>query len=84
MVNEERKCIGCHKIKCRQNLIRIMRTTPGYDIVIKPDSKTFGRSAYLCYNSSCIEAAFKKNQISKVLRVAVKEQLRECLTNLLE
>ena len=50
-----RKCVGCGELKPRENLI-------------EPDSKTFGRSAYLCYNQSCIEAALKKSKLNKALR----------------
>ena len=54
-----RKCVGCGELKPRENLIKI---------VIEHDSKTFGRSAYLCYNQSCIEAALKKSKLNKALR----------------
>lgn len=36
--------------------------------MIEPDSKIFGRSVYLCYNQSCIDNAFKKNKIYKILK----------------
>ena len=29
---------------------------------------TFGRSAYLCYNQSCIELALKKSKLNKALK----------------
>ena len=59
----ERKCVGCGKIKDRQELIKITKTNDG--IFVNPDNKKFGRSAYLCYNNACIEAAFKKNKIEE-------------------
>ena len=37
-------------------------------VVLNPDSLTFGRSAYLCYNQSCIEKALKKNKLNRVLK----------------
>ena len=40
-------------------------------LVVNPNSKTFGRSAYLCYNQSCIEAALKKSRLNKVLKTGV-------------
>ena len=33
-----------------------------------PDSKTFGRSLYLCYNKDCIGMAFKKNKLNRMLK----------------
>ena len=61
----ERKCAGCGKIKNRNELIKITRQNPHKNLVINGDSKIFGRSAYLCYNNSCIEAAFKKINCKK-------------------
>ena len=55
-----RKCVGCGELKPRENLIKITKDYKDGNIVIEPDSKTFGRSAYLCYNQSCIEAALNK------------------------
>lgn len=63
-----RKCVGCGELKPRENLIKITKDYKDGNIVIEPDSKTFGRSAYLCYNQSCIEAALKKSKLNKVLR----------------
>ena len=61
----ERKCVGCGKIKDRQELIKITKVDD--DIIVNPDSKKFGRSVYVCYNNVCIENAFKKNRISKFI-----------------
>lgn len=63
-----RKCVGCGELKPRENLIKIIKDYKDGNIVIEPDSKTFGRSAYLCYNQSCIEAALKKSKLNKALR----------------
>lgn len=63
-----RKCVGCGELKPRENLIKITKDYKDGNIVIEPDSKTFGRSAYLCYNQSCIEAALKKSKLNKASR----------------
>ena len=70
----ERRCAGCWQIKDRNDLIKITRTAQG--VVVKPNSFTFGRSAYLCYNDSCIESAFRKNKLSKVLKTSVPNELK--------
>lgn len=49
-------------------MIKITREHASGNVVIEPDSKTFGRSVYLCYNQNCIDTAFKKNRINKVLK----------------
>ena len=77
----QRKCCGCGKIKDRGDLIKITRQKPHGDIVINHSNKIFGRSAYLCYNKSCVEAAFKKNKISKILKAPVPEDLKGNLIN---
>lgn len=69
-MNEQRKCVGCGEFKTRENLIRIMKTERD-GLVVNPNSKTFGRSAYLCYNQSCIELALKKSKLNKALKTNV-------------
>ena len=70
----ERRCAGCWQIKDRKDLIKI--TNAAGNPVINPNSATFGRSVYLCYNKSCIEAAFKKNKIEKFLKTSVPSELK--------
>lgn len=75
----DRKCVGCGKIKDRQELIKITKTNDG--IFVNPDNKKFGRSVYLCYNNACIESAFKKNKIARVLKTSIPEDLKGKLIN---
>ena len=70
----ERQCAGCRKKKDRSELIKI--TNASGKAVINPDSLTFGRSAYLCYNKSCIELAFRKNKLAKLLKTFLPERLK--------
>ena len=67
-MNKQRRCVGCGEFKPRENLTRVMKNENGGAIVINPNSKTFGRSAYLCYNQSCIELALKKSKLNKALK----------------
>ena len=64
--NIRRKCIGCGELKPRENMIKITKEHKTGELVLNPNSKTFGRSAYLCYNQSCIEQAMKK--INRILK----------------
>ena len=68
MTNKVRKCISCGEFKPREDMIKITKEFSSGEVVLNPNSKTFGRSAYLCYNLSCIENAFKKNRLNKVLK----------------
>ena len=67
----QRKCVGCGELKPKENLIKITKEHKTGNIVFNPDSKTFGRSAYLCYNQSCIENALKKTRLNKVLKTNI-------------
>ena len=69
-MEHNRKCISCGEIKPRKELIKITKEHLSGNIVIQPDSKTFGRSVYLCYNEDCIDMAFKKNKINKMLKTS--------------
>ena len=63
-----RKCAGCGELKPRENMIKITKDYKTEKAVINPNSLTFGRSVYLCYNQRCIETALKKNRLNKVLK----------------
>lgn len=77
----DRKCAGCGIIKNRDELIKITREHVHNNLVINGDSKIFGRSVYLCYNNSCIEAAFKKNKLQKLLKTPIPQELKGKLLN---
>lgn len=64
----ERKCIGCGAIKDVKELIKITKNFVDGKFVVNPNSKIFGRSAYLCYNEKCKELAFKKNRLNRALK----------------
>ena len=70
-MNEQRKCVACGEFKPRENLIKITKKHDDGQLVINPNSKIFGRSAYLCYNQSCIELALKKSKLNKALKTNV-------------
>jgi len=72
----ERRCVGCWQVKDRKELIKITIDSAGAKPVISPNSTTFGRSAYLCYNKSCIESAFKKNKLGKHLKCCIPNELK--------
>jgi predicted RNA-binding protein YlxR (DUF448 family) len=77
----ERKCVGCGEIKNRDELIKITKEHATDSIVINGNSKIFGRSAYLCYNKSCIENALKKNKLQKILKTPISAELKGQLIN---
>ena len=68
----ERKCIGCGAIKDVKELIKgqegHFEKLKNGKVIVNPNSKIFGRSAYLCYNEKCKELAFKKNRLNRALK----------------
>lgn len=78
----QRKCIGCFETKPRAGMIRILKEHKTGKIILQPDSKTFGRSCYVCKNPKCLENALKKGKISKFIRGVLPEDLKENLKNL--
>ncbi len=72
----ERRCIACWQVKNRDDLIKITADSKNSNVVINPDSLTFGRSVYLCYNEACIEVAFKKNKLVKHLKSSIPNELK--------
>ncbi len=66
-----RKCVGCGEIKNADDMMKITKNHINGEVIINPNSKIFGRSAYLCYNNQCIENALKKNKLNKALKTAV-------------
>lgn len=77
----ERRCIGCWQVKNRDELIKITADNSNGSLKINPDTRTFGRSTYLCYNESCIEKAFKKNKIAKQLKTTIPNELKGQILN---
>ena len=71
-----RKCVGCGELKSRNNMIKLTKDHLTGEIVLNPNSKIFGRSAYLCYNQSCIEQALKKNKLNRVLKCSQNVDLK--------
>lgn len=72
----DRRCVSCWQVKNRDDLIKITSDSQSGNVVINPNSVTFGRSVYLCYNKACIEAAFKKNRLEKHLKTSVPNELK--------
>ena len=60
-------------------MIKITKEQSTGEVVINPNSKTFGRSAYLCYNQDCIEQALKKKKINRVLKLGTNIDLKGIL-----
>ena len=79
-----RKCIGCGKYERKENLIKITKQNGTDEIFVNPKSNIYGRSCYICKNAECINSAFKKMKISKILKKNVPENLKQKIITVLE
>ena len=77
-MESKRKCAVCGEYKYRKDMIKITKEHESGKLVVQPDSKTFGRSVYLCYNQNCIENALKG--VNKSLKIKLtKDELKGLL-----
>ncbi len=70
-----RKCRSCNESKDRALMIKI--TLNNNNLYINPDSKTFGRSVYVCKNIECIKTLIKKKGIKKGLKFNDDNKIKE-------
>jgi len=71
-----RRCVSCRAIAPKDDLWRVVRqhSTGAVDL-----DEGMGRSAYLCPDPHCLQAAQKKKRLSKALRVPVPETIYQQL-----
>lgn len=62
-----RKCFGCRGLFDRQNMIKL--TVQNGIIYVNPDSKTMGRSLYICKKEECVKNVIKKHLIKRNLKL---------------
>lgn len=68
----------CRQVQSKRELVRVVRTPDG-ELVIDETGKRNGRGAYLCRQSACWQAALKGQQLSKALKMEIREQEKEIL-----
>ncbi len=72
----KRQCVSCREIKNKEDLIRITRDFNTNEVYVNPENEVQGRSVYLCKNEECIEKAFKKNKIERLIKSKTPENLK--------
>lgn len=77
-----RMCIGCHEIKPKKELIRIVKSPEG-EIFLDFKGKKAGRGAYLCKDAACLELARKQHRIEKSFSCRVEPEVYEVMLNAL-
>jgi uncharacterized protein len=76
MPPNHRRCISCRKVAAKPEFWRIVRLHPSHVVGL---DEGMGRSAYLCPERQCLQAAQKKNRLGRSLKVAVSEQIYQSL-----
>lgn len=63
-----RRCISCRRAALKQEFWRIIRVNPSGQLQL---DRGMGRSAYLCPQVDCLQAAQKKNRLGRSLRTSI-------------
>ena len=73
-----RMCTGCHEMKPKKELIRVVKTPEG-EIKVDFTGKLNGRGAYICKNTECFEKAQKQKALSRAFECPVTDEIYEQL-----
>lgn len=65
-----RRCISCRRVGLKQEFWRIIRVSPSGQLQL---DRGMGRSAYLCPQVECLQAAQKKNRLGRSLRTSIPQ-----------
>ncbi len=72
----QRTCVGCHTVRAKRTLVRVVRTSEG--VMVDPTGKLNGRGAYLHNSRSCWERGLSgalKNALKVELTIEDKQRL---------
>lgn len=72
-------CISCRKLIQQSELIRVMLANETNKLHIQPSSRLHGRSAYVCFNKSCLQVCLKKAKLEKALNKKLQPEITEML-----
>lgn len=73
-----RMCVGCHEMKPKRELQRIVRSPEG-EVSIDPVGKKPGRGAYVCRNVECLKKARKTKSLERKFEAQVSGEIYDAL-----
>ncbi len=76
--NPQRTCVGCHAVRAKRELVRIVRTPDGA-VEVDETGRKAGRGAYLCKARDCWEAGLSKRALDHVLKSGLSAEQRDQL-----
>lgn len=79
---KQRTCVACRTKNTKENLLRIVADENG-NAVLDETQKLNTRAIYICNNKTCINRLLKAKDITKCVKINVKqESIQELLRNL--
>jgi predicted RNA-binding protein YlxR (DUF448 family) len=73
-----RKCVACHEMMPKKELIRVVRTPEGATLIDLTGKKS-GRGAYLCGKVECFRLAKKSKALDRALKQTVDAEIYDRL-----
>ena len=77
----KRKCISCKELKNREEMFKV--TCFENSLVLNPNSKQTGRSAYVCKNEECFKKMIKSKGLKRALKFNNDNIIKEIETKIL-
>lgn len=78
-----RMCLGCHEMKAKKELIRIVRDKEGA-VSVDFTGKKAGRGAYICPSTECLDKVRKGRKLEKAFEAPIADTVYETLRSQLE
>jgi predicted RNA-binding protein YlxR (DUF448 family) len=83
-----RQCIGCHEMKAKKEMIRVIKTQEKEggpcEILLDTTGRKNGRGAYLCPSGECLRAAIKNKGLERSFKMPIPKEVYEMLTKEME
>jgi uncharacterized protein len=76
VLKNHRRCISCRRVADRTQFWRVVAVHPTQHIQLDVG---MGRSAYLCTQLDCLNAAQKKNRLGRALKAPVTNEIYQQL-----
>lgn len=73
-----RQCIGCHEMKNKKEMLRVIKT-PEDEVVLDATGRKNGRGAYVCFSQECLEKAVKSRGLERSLKMKIPAEVYEQL-----
>jgi len=75
----QRTCVTCRRVRPKQELIRLVRSSSGR-VEVDTGGKRTGRGTYLCRAQGCWEVGLRGSRLEHALRATLTVDNREQLT----